>query len=319
MTVSIGRRGWTGISLQASKDIPVGVAEYIPWETNTLAQMTAQMAVNNAHGIRDSNFSSVPGQQHSEGEFKDLMDPRFVGYFLAGALGTVNTTSLGGGVQSHAFTENQSDQPLFLNVINNRVVDQEYYPNIAVSSLDLEVGTDLATMDAKVIGDIAFTTTSGNFTTTSGNIWSFKNVQFGIGSTIANAAANLYKTTSIKLTIDNSTEALFAHGSVRPYQIAHKDLKVSADIELYFENTADKLAFYNQTKQAAILKFVGNPLPGGFSELLTINLFQITFKSFAIDTGLDNFQVEKITISGEYSVPDSATISAVLVNGDSNY
>jgi hypothetical protein len=319
MTLSIGRRGWTGIAIQSAFNVPAAPTDYIPWETNTLAGMTEQMAITEAHGIRDSQFSSAPGKQSGVGELKDLLDTRYAGYFLAAVLGSTTPTLLTAGVTSHALAVNETNQPLFLSIINNRVVDQEYYPNVAVSSVDLEVGVDLATIDAKLIGFFPSTTTSGSFATTSGNIFSFKNATFGLGATPGAALSNQIKTTSVKLSIDNKTEAVWAHGSAQPYAIPHKNLTVTADIELYFENTTDKLAFYNQSKQAAVLQFNGAGLAGGYTEQLTLNLYQITFKSFAIDTGLDNLQLEKVSISAEYSVSAGKTIDGTLINSNANY
>lgn len=321
MTLSIGRRGWTGIGIQTAKDAPAAPTDYLPWDTNTMAQVTEQLPVTDAHGIRDSNFNSVPSKQFSNGQFKMLAYPNLIGYLIYGAMGTVSSTSPAAGVNVHTFTENQSNVPLFLSLINNRVVDQEYYPNCIVQSLDLMVGIDLATVDCKMLGDVAFQTTSGSFQTASGNIWSFKQALFGIGSSIANARANTFKTISVKATIENGSEAVFAHGSARPYALIHKDLKFVAEIELYFENTTDKNNFYNQVKQSAVLQFVGNPLGSntGFNELLEIDVYQITFKTFTVNTGLDTLQTEKVQISGEYSVPNSATIGCILTNGNSNY
>ena len=320
MTLNISRKGWTGVSFQTGFNVPAAPTDYIPWETNTIKGMADQMAVNEAHGIRDSNFSSIPGKQSGEGEFKDMLDTRYAGYFIGAVLGTVQAnTVLATGVYQHIIQENQSNTPLYLNIINNRVVDQEYYPNVAVSSVDLEVGIDIASIDAKVVSSFPFTTTSGNFATTSGNLMSFKNVLFGVGSSVGNALNNLFKTTSVKLKIDNKSEAVWAHGSAQPYAIVHKDLTVTADIELYFENTTDKQNYYNQIKQAAVLQFNGNPIGGGFNEQLTIRLYQITLKTFEVQTPLDNFMSEKITLSAEFSVPDNKTLDALLINSNGNY
>lgn len=320
MGLSIGRLGWTGISFQTAFNVPSAPTDYIPWETNTLNGIADQMAVTDAHGVRDSNFNSVPGKQSGAGELKAYAYTGLVGYLIGAVLGTNTQTNLGNGAWQHAFTENQTNTPLYLNLINNRVVDQEYYPNIAVSSVDLEVGIDLASVDAKVVGGFPFTTTSGNFTTISGNILSFKQVLFGVGSSVGNALSNLYKTTSVKLTIDNKSEAIWAHGAATPYAIVHKNIEVKADIELYFENTNDKQTFYNQTKKAAVFEFDGAPIgASGYNEKLSIRLYQITFKTFTVNTGLDNFQAEKIQIMGEYSLPDGKTIDALLINGNGNY
>lgn len=319
MSLAISRRGWTGISFQTGFNVPAAPTDYIPWETNTLKGVADQMPVTEAHGIRDSNFSSVPGKQNGAGEFKDLLDTRYAGYFVGAVLGTVASSTLSSGVFQHYLSENQSNTPLYLNIINNRVIDQEYYPNVAVSSIDLEVGIDLAAIDAKVVSSFPFTTTSGNFATTSGNIMSFKNVLFGVGSSVGNALGNLFKTTSVKLHIENGSEAVWAHGSPQPYAIVHKDIKVTADIELYFENTTDKQNYYNQIKRAAVLQFNGNPLGAGYSEQLTISLYQVTLKTFEVQTPLDNFMAEKVVLSGEFSVPDNKTIDALLINANGNY
>lgn len=322
MALKQGRLGFITAGLQSAFDVPATVAnsDYVPFTNNTLHGIQEQLKIQHATGNRDVNFSSVPGKRYSQGDLELLLDSKLAGYFLVGAMGSVSTANVSGSVNDHTITRNNSNTPQYLTIINDRVIDRQSYNNVAVDELELSVGTDLAMVKAKLNGSYPLTTTSGTNTTTSGNIMSFRNAQFAFGATVsaAQGAANL-KPHDFKVTIKNNNEVVHRHGSGDAAAIVNKGFDIAATMTLYFENTTDRDAYYNQSKQAASLQFTGNQIGGGLNESLKVNFYQLSIEQLEFETGLDNFFAEKVTFDGEYDNANSKSLDMVLRNTKTLY
>lgn len=321
MALQIGRKGWIGVGLQTAAQVPATIADYVPFTNDNLIGMQDQMAVDDAHSIRDKTFSTIAGKQWSQGGIDIYADSKMAGYFLVGALGTVQSVNLSGSVYRHTITRNNSNTPQYLTVIKDRGgVDRQLFADVTVDELELSVATDLAEMKSKLIGNFPQTTTSGSPTTVSGSILSFKNAQFAFGTTISGAqAATPLKPHDFKLNIKNNAEAVFAHSQASPRSINVKQFEASAEMTLYFENTTDRDAYYAQSKQAASFELIGNGIGGGFNESVVVNFYQTSIQSFDLETGLDNFYAEKVKLVCEYEPVTGRTIDAVVTNTKSLY
>lgn len=320
MSLDIGRKGWIGVGLQSDFQVPAAIADYVPFENNSLKGIQEQLKVQSAYGVRDRTFSSVKGKSFSEGDVEGLLDSKFFGYFAAAAMGSVSSASQGSGVTLHTITRNNSNTPKFLTITNDRVVDRQNYYDVAVDELEVSVGTELAMYKAKLSGNFPVTVTSGTQTTASGNVMSFRNAAFAFGAnvTAAKAATNL-KPHDFKLNIKNNSEVVFGHGAGTPRSINHKGFEVTAEMNLYFENTTDRDSYYNQSKQAASLQFIGNGIGGGLSEFLKFNFYQASIETFELETGLDDFYAEKVKLSGEYDNANSKTLDIEVQNTKASY
>lgn len=320
MTLDIGRKGWIGIGLQTGFQVPAVIADYVDFTSNSLTGIQNQLAVDQATGLRDKAFSTIPGTQMSQGDVEVYGDSKKAGYFIVGALGTVQTTTLTTGVYQHVITRNNSNTPQYLTITSDRVKDRSLYPDVTVDKFTLSVGTDLVRAKASLIGNFPQTTTSGTKTTTSGNIFNFANAQLAFGTTISGAQSAVpLKPHDFNLNINNNAEAVFAHGQSSPRSITLKQFEVDADFQLYFENTTDRDAYYAQTKQSASLELIGNGIGGGYNESMVFNFYKTSIKTFSIETGLDNFFSEKVALLAEFDTATQRTIDCVLVNTKSLY
>jgi hypothetical protein len=320
MALNIGRQGFAGVGLQSAAQVPAAIADYAPFSSFDLHGVQEQIKVPHATGFRDVNFSSVAGKAYSEGGFEDYVDSKFFGYFAVAAMGTVGVASQGSGVFLHTITRNDSNTPQYLTITNDRVVDRQNYYDVTVDELEVSVGTDISAWKAKLMGNFPQTTTSGTNTTTSGNVMTFRNAQFAFGASVsaAKGAANL-KTHDFKLNIKNNAEVIHAHGAATPRSINNKGFEVTADFQLYFENTTDRDAYYNQSKQAASLQFIGNQIGGGFSEFVKFNLYQVSMETLVLETGLDSYYTEKVHLSGEFDNVAGKTLDIEIQNTKSLY
>jgi hypothetical protein len=320
MSLAIGRRGFIGVGLQTGFQVPAAIADYVDFTGNTIHSMVDQMTVDSATSNRDAVLSTIGGRQWSEGQLDFYADNKNAGYFIVSALGTVQATNLAGSVYRHTITRSNSNVPQFITVTNDRSIDQQLYADVCVDELDLEVGVDIAKFSAKLKGNFPQTTASGTKTTTSGNLFSFKGSQFAFSTTISGAqsATNL-KPHDFKLSIKNNAEPVFAHGFSTPRSINYKQFEVTAEMTLYFENTTDRDAYHNQTKQSASFQMLGNGIGSGYQESITFNMYRTSIQSFELETGMDNYYAEKVKMTCEYDPSTGRTIDAVIVNTKSLY
>lgn len=320
MSLDIGREGWVGAGFESSYGVPVAVTDYLPFTTNSIMGTHEPIPNQAAYGIRDKEMGSVSGKKGSKGDLTINLDATFSGYLLGGALGSINSASLGGGVYQHTITRNNSNTPKSLTIINNRPVDREYIPGVAVATAELAVSDGLATLKSSLLGKFPITTSSGTLTTASGGLFAFKDAQFAFGSSVAAAAAapNL-KPHDTKITINNNSKQIWRHGNQDVDVVVHGEFEVEAETTLYFESVSEKNAFYGLTKQAAAFEFIGAGIGGGYYESIVINLYQTRFDTWELETGLADFYAEKMKIKPEYDFGNSKTIDVVLQNRKSSY
>lgn len=320
MSLDIGRKGWIGIGVESTYGVPVAVTDYIPFTENSLNGMSEKINNEAAYGVRDKVFDSVVGKQWSEGDISINVDKTNIGFFLYGAMGTNTPSNVAGSVYDHTFTRNNSNTPKSFTVINDRVTDRQYYCGIAVKSLEFEVTDSLATAKASLMGKFPITTSSGSLTTVSGSVFAFKDNAFAFGSSVAAAtsATNL-KPSELKVSIENNSEAVFRHGSANVDQIAHKEFEAKAEGTIFFENTTDRDTYYNNSKQAAVMKLTGVGIGGGYTESLALQFYRTQMESWELETGLADFYAEKFSLVAEYDNANSKSFDAVLRNVRSSY
>lgn len=318
--LDIGRKGWVGLAFESTYGVPETIDDYVPFINNSLRGVQEALANEAAYGIREKVFNSVGGKRWGEGELEVNLDSQLSGYLIGGALGTVNTATVSGAVKDHTITRNNSSVPKSLTVVNDRSVDRQYFPGMAVAELEINVSDELATAKASLLGKFSQTTTSGTLSTASGGLYSFKDSFFAFGSTVAAAAAesNL-KPSEVTLTINNNSEVVHRHGSADADTVNHKEFEVEAEGTLFFENTTLRDQYYNVSKRAAVWKLEGGGLAGGYRDAITTNMYQVRVDSHELETGLDDFFAEKFTLVLEYDNANSKSIDMVIRNAKASY
>lgn len=320
MTLDIGRKGWIGVGVESTYGSPVAITDYIPFIQNSLDGKQDKIGNEAAYGIREKVFDSVQGKRWSEGDITVNANAKQLGYFLYGALGTDTPANVAGSVYDHTMVRNNATTPKSLTITQDRSVDRQFYPGVGVKTLEFSVSDALVEIKASLLGKFPITTTSGTNTTASGGVYSFGDAQFAFGATVAGAAAaaNL-KPHDLTLTIENNTEVVHRFGSTDADSINHKEFEVGGSGTVYFETTAQRDAYYNNTKQAAAFELFGPGIGGGYVDTLTINLYRVRLDSRTLETGLADFYAEAFDFVCEYDNANSKSVDAVLRNTKSAY
>lgn len=321
MSLEIGRKGWIGMALESTPGSPVAIADYIPFNENSLIGMHEPIPNEAAYGVREKTFDAVAGKKWSEGDISVNADYRNIGYFLIGALGTDTPANVAGSVYDHVITRNNSNTPQTFTITQaHGSVETQYFRNIAVKSLEMSVTDGLVEAKSSLIGKFPITTASGSLTTASGGLYSFADAAFAFGSTVsaAGSATNL-KPHDMKLMIENNTTAVFRHGANDADSVVHGEFEATVEGSLYFESTTRRDNFYNLDKQAASFRMTGGGLGGGYTASLEFRMYRTYYESFELETGLADFFAEKFTVRCAYDNANSKSIDAVLRNTKSAY
>lgn len=321
MSLEIGRKGYIGIGMETTPGTPVAIADYVPFTENSLMAKHEPIANEAAYGVREKTFDAVEGKKWSEGSIAINCDASNVGYFLIGALGTDTPANVAGSVYDHVVTRNNSNTPQTMTIVNARgSVDKQYYRSVAVKTLEFSVSDQLVEAKANLLGKFPITTTSGSLTTASGGLFTFADARFAFGSTVANAlAATNLKPHDFKLVLENNTTAVFRHGDNEPDTINHGEFEASAEGTMYFENTTQRDAFYNLTKQAASWQLTGPGIGGGYVSTLEFRMYRTHYEGHELETGISDFYAEKFTVRCDYDNANSVSVDAVLRNTKSAY
>lgn len=320
MSLDQGRKGWLGVGLETTIGSPVAITDYIPFTENTLRPMHTPISADGAYQVRNKNFNSVTGKKWGEGDVSMNLDTKLAGYFLIAGLGSVSSSNVQAGVNDHTISVSNSNTPKGLTLVSDRINDRQYYAGQAVDTLKIAAKDDLASLTAGLKGNFPITTTSGTAVTASGTLLSFIDASFAFGSSVAvaDAATNL-KLSEVEFNLNNNVTVHHAHGNGNPRNVTFGDLDVEVGFTLFFENTTNRDAYYNLSKQAACLEFTGAGIGGGLTESLKINMYRTRVDSFELETGLSDFFAEKGKLVLERDNANSKELDMVLRNSKTSY
>lgn len=319
MSLNSARKGWIGVGVESSFGNPVAMTDNIFWTTNTLEGMHKPIENTASYALRNKVFSSVTGQKWGQGDVEFNLDPSLSGYFLAAAMGSTNSTTVSGSVKSHTHSVNQANAPYSLSLYKDRVVDRQLFTGSTVDSFEVKVTDGLATGKASLQTLFPVTSASGTSSQATGTLFTWANYTFQTGSTFSAAgSASATPLTDLDFTIKNNSQVIFESGTNTATRIGQKDFEVSGNMTLFFEATTDRDAFYNNTGQAMIVKFLGSG-SGTTQEKIAFNFYSTYRDTFSVETGIDDFFIEKQSFVGDYSNSDSKTMDITQVNSNSNY
>lgn len=315
MTLKIGRLGFVGLGIESTPGTAVPSTTTVPFMTNTIMGKHEYQGDIAARASRAQNFTSVIGKQWGEGEIDVNVDSLNAGYFLKLALGNEIVNTIQAGVYDHLFyTTTSGNNPTTATLYSYQGVDVQQFASMAVDKLDIDIKDEFMVMKAGFKG---FFPSSGSHTpvTVSGTLFNFAKYQIQLGSTlIGAAAASATPVTEFQASVKNNMEVVFESGQSRATRVFSKELVIDGQFTMFFESVTERDNYLNLTKRSLILTASGIALPGGYSELLTINLAKLAYKDQSIETGLDNYFAIKTTFEAEVDISQGKQMDIVLRN-----
>lgn len=303
MAITIGRLGYMGLGIETTPGTAVAPTTYIPFTDDSMRNHHEPIEVIGAKTSRIIQRDSVIGKKWSEGDLEMDLDAVASGYLWKLALG--NELLATGTPNTHTFyTTLSGNTPKTATLVFGRDTDIEQYAFSAVDQVSLEISDELGKLTASFMGAFGTAGSSQTVTTISGTVFSFANyeVRFGTDLTVA-ASASATPVTDFSLTISNNVEVIHRSGSADVSTIRNKGISVTGAYTLFFENEADKNAYYALNKRALEIKFTGIA-----NEDLKIRVPRFRLSEGEISTGIDDFFVIKCEFVAEDFVdPTTAT------------
>ena len=317
MALQVGRQDWIGLGVETTPGVPVAMTTNLYEVQETLEGMVKPIQQDAAYSQRDKVFSAVQGESWGQGDITWNLDPTVTPYLLGAALGTIADTTLSGVVVQHALTQNQSSVPTTLSIYRYREVDQQLFSYAAVDTFELAFSVDkLATGKATVKSFFPQTSVSGSVTRNATTLFNWGNAVMQFGTSISNALGSAATpVTDFTYTVNNNTEVIFESGTVNATRIAHKDFELKGDFTKYFESVTDRNNFYNTVSTSMVMTMTGASLGlGNYHEQVQLQVPSFYLDAFSVETGNDNFFIEKPKYIGTYSTTAACTTSASVTN-----
>lgn len=319
MSLNSARKGWVSVGVETTFGSPVAQTDNIYWISNTMEGVHKPIENTASYGIRDKVLSSVAGQKWGQGDIEFNLDPSKSGYFYAAVMGSTSATTVSGTTKKHTHVTASVNTPYSLSLYNDRVTDRQLFTGATVDKLETTVKDGMATAKASIQSLFPVTSTSGSVTQATGTLFTWANYTFQRGSSFSAAgSAAATPLTDFDFTINNNAQVVFESGQNTATRIGVKDFEASGSMTLFFESTGDRDDYYNNTGKSMIVTFLGAG-SGTTQEKIAFNFYSAYYDTFSVETGIDDFFIEKLSFVSDYSVSDSKTLDITQVNTNSNY
>lgn len=321
MAEIIGRLGELGLAIEATPGTPESSPDvFIPFTENTLRGHHEPLMDVASRQSRIKDFGSVAGKRWGEGTVTMYLDSINSGYLLKMAFGAEARTQKNASppVHDHLLHPTVSGNAVTSATLwNYQGVDTEQYAYAAIDELEVEVTNDgIATASASIMSKAPSSVANVTRTTTSGTLYTWKDMNARLGTTVANARAqSVTKLTNFKFTVKNNVTLNYKSGSNQPDTITTGPLEVTGSYTLYFESVTERDAYYNLTKRALVVTLTGANIASGYTELTEFVFKNVMIEDDDFETGLDDLFAITVNFRAEWDQDEAGYAEAILRNG----
>jgi len=308
--MQIRRREQIGIALEEAAGTAVAPTHNLPFLEMTLEEKHEPFADNQGRGRRyKEGENSIEGRKSAEGKISCVLDPDTAPYWLAMALGSIESAAndeSGQAGYKHTIVLTDENDPQTATIWRDRKVDQVEYTNCVCSSLEISFSDDLAKVSADIKAKFP-TTQARSIAEVPLKYYTFRNasVSFGDGG---------LQVRDFSIKIENDAEMIYGPNSSVVDKIAVKSAKVSGSFKLLFENETMKDQFFNFNKDSLSLILTGDD-----GSSISINLPKVRIDKWGTEGGLDDLVKEGLDFVAEYDTDSDAAITCEVVNSVANY
>lgn len=326
MSKFIGRLANVGIAKETARGTAVVPAFWLPKQSlsidDKITQVTDETSVGVIEGMEDGNVA----EKFSEAEIEGRIDHLKFGLLVLAALGSEAAPSLiETGVYDHVFTVLQSAQHPSLTVTlsepNAQTTSSLRYTLAMLSELNLEVALrKFATYKAKFRANAGVTGTSTPAYATSEQVFLPQTITAVIADVVGNlGSGTAVAAKSIKLNIKKNTEDDFVVGSVVAADRLNKQLEISGEIELMY-NDRSFIDTYLMADLARALrvKMLGATLIGATAfPTITIDFNKVKFSEVARKFDNNGLVLQTLKFDAYYDLVTSKMTTITVRNTQS--
>jgi len=315
MTAHIQRLGDVGIGVEATSGVAVAPTHYLEISDAPSLKDTYEYENNEAGRSRvELSQGQKLMKKFGEGELMVHLDSTTSVYGFGLILGTVNSSSIGGGLYQHTVTINNTNTPKTATIQFNRVQDNRKFVNAMIEELEIEVSDSFATMKMALKSkESASGSSSASYTTL--NRFCYNNLNVRFGDDVASAEiASPTPMTELTLTIGRGAQLVHQTGDTSPQDFVHTTLEIEGEYSQLFDSVVDRDLYLANTPKVMILEFTDNDNHG-----VKITLPKVAIANWEPSNDLDEAVSQTSEFKAHYDATTNESIRAVVTNNTASY
>ncbi len=316
-----GRRNDVGFTKEGTRGTTAASVDYwIPYAAFSFIEKVQKVRDDTGLGTIEQPRTADLVKRWSEGDIEFNLRDQSIGLILLSLFGTETfaTNTPQSGVGRHTFIVAASNQHQSLSVWQKNPVQTLQAGNCMVSSFALRAVLDqYIRANVGLIGKV-FGVDTGTVSYVAENRFRPQDVTLKLAATQGELAGASAITTvrAFNLMVNKNVEEYQGLGSLDPVDFVNRDLQVSGDFEVAFEDTTYKNLTLGNDFRAMSFKVSNGGVTIGTSTnpSLEVILDQVDFDNFDIDRANENLVVLTANFTGHYSQANSRMIRAILEN-----
>ena len=325
MAKHIGRRISVGIGKETTRGTAVTAGFWIPWTALNHEGKVENAFCEAAQGTIVDAFDADVVKEWAEGGFECLLGSEHCGLILLSLLGSVSTATASGEtvVYDHTYTLQESAQHQALTLAVDQANGDKNYPLAMISTLSI------AYERGQIIGYTCNMMSKKGATATLTPSYSTENkfrpqdFSVKVASAISGltGASAISDVKALSLEFNKNLESDDVLGSTEPTDFLNKNLNITGEITITYDNQTYENLALNGTHQAMRIDLTNSDTTIGTSEnpTLTIDLAKCVFEEVSFERGLNDIITQTLTFRAVYSQSDSKVGEIVLTNEQSSY
>jgi hypothetical protein len=325
MAKYIGRQFNVGLGRETTRGTARAVQKWLPTTELTFDEKTELARDEASFGVIENQQDADVVKRFAEGSISGIVDDDVVGLVLNSTFGTVVSTA-SGTAYTHTFNILQSAQHQSLTITasepNAQTTSSLIFPLAVIDSLELnfEVGA-YPTYSASFMSNIGSSTTATVSYLAPDNFLPQQGVVRIATAYAGLASGTSYSVRTASISISKNVEDDHNIGSVAVTDRLNKQLQVSGTLELTYDSREFVSNLLNDVDRALRIQFTntGKIVGAATNPSITFDLAKVKFTEVARTISNDDIVMQTVNFEGFYSLSDSRSIQAILVNDVINY
>ena len=319
--MGIGREGTRGTGVAPEFWIPH--VNYTINSKATKARSTEGLGVINSYGS-----DSIVTEQWAEGDLEYEVNVNSWGLILYALFGTCSSAAVVDSSYTHTYSVEQTNQHDSLTIHLDDPNNDKTFERAMVSGMTLTIEPDAMVM--------CTTSFQSNMDSGGGQVASYstdyKFASPDLYFEIAAATGDLHDRTddesngiclkSLTLTFEKNLERDLCLGTVQARDILNKNITISGDIELMYENDTYRNHMLNGDYRAVRIDLYNerDTIGAATHPQFTLDLSRVDFEGWDVDRSLDSIAQESISFSALYDFTNENVVNnCQLVNSHNTY
>ena len=298
MAKTIGRRGNTGVGVEATAGTTSAVKVWLPTLSNDLSERHTPIGDMSARGTRDEQSSeSVLGKKWGEGAIEVILDAEVAPYLIF--LGMGGYASSSSEIYIHDFSRKTGNNPKTATIYRDRDTDVVKFPHSVVNSFEVNFADDVAKLTANILSRFPIEEDAETPSYADLDLFTWRQARVQVNN--AGVTSDL-KVREFTLNVNNNAEMVYAPNSNDVDNIPMKQFGVSGNIVVDFENETQKDFFQNLTKVRLDVEMLQG------THKITFTMPQVRLDEDSISTPNDDISQETIAFVAENDGTETLTI-----------